>query len=78
MRAFVVASLLLGSVSLSPVGTFAQITNSPVGTWAVGLTGSDRGLTHLTFSSNLTCGGYGILLKSFGPFTIDGSTWSYN
>ncbi|MGD0650274.1 MAG: hypothetical protein ABSA97_03890 [Verrucomicrobiia bacterium] len=78
MRIFVVSSLLLGLVFLFPVGAFAQVTNSPVGTWAVALTGSDHGLTYLSFSNNFTWGGYGISLKSFGLFTIDGSTWSYN
>jgi hypothetical protein len=78
MRTIVGASLFLGLVSLFPVGASAQVTNSPVATWAVTLAGRDRGLTYLTFSNDFTWGGYGISLKSFGPFTIDGSTWSYN
>jgi hypothetical protein len=58
----------------------AQATNSPVGIWAVAITGADRGLTYLTFSNtsnDFVWTGYGISLKSFGPFTIAG-TWGFN
>ncbi len=80
MRTLVVSSLLLGLVSFVPARVSAQVTNSPVGIWAVTWNGADRGLTYLTFSNtsnNFVWTGYGISLKSFGPFTISG-TWDFN
>jgi len=80
MRTFLGASFLLGLACLCPLAGRAQVTNSPVGLWAVDWTGGDRGLTYLTFSNtsnDFVWGGYGISIKSFGPFTIAG-TWGFD
>jgi hypothetical protein len=75
MRMVVVVTLFLGLVYLFPASAIDGTAHSPVGIWEVDLSGSDRGITYLTFSTNFTWTGYGISLESFGPISIVG-TWT--
>jgi len=49
-------------------------TNTVLGTWRVDITGRDKGIAYLTFTNDLTMTGWGIKLRSAGPFTMAG-TW---
>ena len=77
MRCVTLGLLIAAAVCLGAAIALSGANNSPVGTWQVSISGSDRGVTFLTFSNDFTFAGYGISQDALGPFTIAG-TWEFD
>ena len=76
MRCITLGSLIAAAVCLGAAIALSGGNNSPVGTWQVSISGTDRGVTFLTFSNDFTFAGYGIT-RDTGSFTIAG-TWEFD
>jgi hypothetical protein len=75
-RSFWVYALVLGVCVVLPALSRGQ-NISPVGAWQVNVLGSEKGTLIMTFTTNSTVTGYGILRKNFGFITLSG-TWGFD
>ena len=78
-RLLLICALVLGACVSQPALSRGQSV-SPVGTWQISTSGSQKGILMMTFSNNNntnTVTGYGISCKQFGFITLSGS-WGFN